>query len=108
MWAATSSAASQASWPVSPERSRFGFSISSPAGSGSETISRASRSRSGRHGDDGDQPVVEGDGGGVGGGAVEGQELALDAVAVALRRLGLGRDAEGGDDGEGRLGAGRW
>ena len=60
----------------------------------------------GGHGDDGDQPVVEGDGGGIGGRAVEGQELALDAVAVALRRLGLGRDAEGGDDGERRVGAG--
>ena len=69
-------------------------------------MSRACEVALGGHGDDRHQPVVERDGGGIGGGAVEGQELALDAVAVALRRLGLGRDAEGGDDGEGRLGAG--
>ena len=43
---------------------------------------------------------------GIGRRAVEGQELALDPVAVACRRLRLGRHAEGGDDGERRLGAG--
>ena len=97
---------SQASWPVSPERKQVRVLDLEPRrqriGDDEPRLEIALR----RHRHHRHQPVVERDGGRVGRRAVQRQELPLDAVAVALRRLRLGRHAEGGDDGERRLGPG--